>query len=154
NYMYAGKYIGEVTLTGIGSRKLGRGSRMEPAPSFGVAWLISEEGFMSGAGAVDYLKIKSTFGISKNDNWDNYFLYKGTFVRGAVLNYYNGTNRNSETNYASVANDIGLQKRRDFTVGVEGSFFDRALHADAGYCSSTSLDNSTLMSQTYPPILV
>src|SRR3546814_10855730 len=108
---------------------------------------------MSGAGGIDYLKVKATYGISKNDNWDNYFLYNGTFVRGATLNYYNGTNRNSETNYASVANDIGLQKRRDFTAGIEGAFLNKAIQVDAGYFNSTSLDNITLMSQTYTPVL-
>src|SRR3546814_4867336 len=100
---------------------------------------------MSGAGGIDYLKVKATYGISDNGNLDNYFLYNGTFVRGATLDYYNGTNRNSETNYASVANDIGLQKRRDFTAGIEGAFLNKALQVDAGYFNSTSLDNITLM---------
>ena len=84
----------EVSLMGIGSRKLKEGSRIEMAPSFGLGWVVSEEDFMSDIAVIDYLKIRSSYGISKNDNWDNYNLYRNTFTRGSNFIYQNGVSQN------------------------------------------------------------
>jgi TonB-linked SusC/RagA family outer membrane protein len=153
NYMYADKYIVEVSAMGIGSRKLAEGKRMELAPSFGLGWVLSEEGFMSDVSFVDYLKVRSSFGITKNDNWGNYFLYKKTFERGNSFWYGNGISRNGETSYTSIDNDIMMQKRRDITFGLDAILFDKAMNVELGYFNSASLDNITEMTNTYPQLL-
>jgi len=153
NYMYSHKYIAEMSLMGIGSRKLKEGSRVEMAPSFGLAWVLSEENFMADISVIDYLKLHSSFGISKNDNWDNYNLYRSTFVRGSNFTYQNGVSVNAETGYASVSNSIMLQKRRDFTFGLDAILLNRAFNIELEYFNSASLGNITLMSSTYPQIL-
>ncbi|HUX55551.1 MAG TPA: SusC/RagA family TonB-linked outer membrane protein [Bacteroidales bacterium] len=153
NYMYSHKYIAEVSLMGIGSRKLKEGSRVEMAPTFGIGWVMSDEDFMSGVPFINYLKIRSSWGISKNANWDNYNLYRSTFTRGSTFTYQNGVSSNAETSFASVPNDISLQKRRDFTFGLDATFFNKAMNLELEYFNSKSFDNITLMSSTYPQIL-
>ena len=153
NYMYSDKYIAEMSLMGIGSRKLKEGSRIELAPSFGLGWVLSEEDFMPDISVIDYLKVRSSFGISKNDNWDNYNLYRSTFTRGSTFTYQNGISSNGETNYSSVPNNIMLQKRRDFTFGLDATLLNKAMNLELEYFNSASLDNITLMSSTYPQIL-
>jgi len=153
NYMYSKKYIAEMSLMGIGSRKLKEGNRMELAPSFGLGWVLSEENFMSDISTINYLKIRSSFGISKNDNWTDYNLYRSTFLRGSTFTYQNGVSQNAETNYSSIANDIALQKRRDFSLGLDATLFNNAMNMELEYFNSASLGNITLMSSTYPQIL-
>ncbi|MCX6325164.1 MAG: SusC/RagA family TonB-linked outer membrane protein [Bacteroidia bacterium] len=153
NYMYSRKYIAEVSLMGIGSRKQKEGSRVEMAPTFGIGWVLSDEDFMSGIPIINYLKIRSSYGISKNDNWDDYNLYRSTFTRGNSFTYQNGVSSNAETGYASIPNDITLQKRRDFTLGLDATLFKKAMNLELEYFNSKSLDNITLMSSTYPQIL-
>jgi len=153
NYSYSKKYIAELTLMAIGSSKLEEGSRMELAPSFGLGWVLSEEDFMSDASFIDFLKIRSSFGISKNDNWSSYNLYRGTFTRGNSFVYQNGVSSNGEINYASIPNDITLQKRRDITFGMDATMFKNAMNMEVEYFNSTSLDNITLMSSSYPQLL-
>jgi TonB-linked SusC/RagA family outer membrane protein len=153
NYMYSKKYIAEMSLMGIGSRKLQEGKRMEMAPAFGLGWVVSEEGFMSDNAVFDYLKIRSSYGISKNDNWTDYNLYRSTFNRGSNFVYQNGVAQNQETNYTSVPNNIRLQKRRDFTFGLDATLMKKAMNLEVEYFNSASLDNITLMSSTYPQIL-
>jgi len=153
NYMYNKRYVAEVSLMGIGTRKLPKGNRMELAPTAGLAWIISGEDFMDNLSFVNYLKISASYGISKNDDWEDYFLYKNTFSRGSGFDYYNGTHQNDETLYGSIANDIHLQKREDISVGLDASMFEYKLNADLGYFISTSLDNITLMSSTYPQLM-
>jgi len=153
NYMYSKKYIAEMSLMGIGSRKLKEGNRMELAPSFGLGWVLSEEDFMSDISLVNYLKIRSSYGISKNDYWTDYNLYRSTFLRGSNFVYQNGVAQNAETNYSSIPNEIKLQKRRDFTLGLDATLFNKAMNLEFEYFKSTSMDNITLMSSTYPQIL-
>jgi hypothetical protein len=153
NYMFSNKYIAEGSLMGIGSRKLKEGQRMEMAPSIGLGWVMSEEDFMSDLSFIDYLKLRSSYGISKNDNWADYNLYRNTFLRGSNFVYQNGVAQNQETSYSSAPNDISLQKRRDFTFGLDATLFNKAMNMELGYFNSASLDNITLMSSTYPQIL-
>ena len=153
NYTYANKYIAEFSLMGIGSRKLKEGNRIEMAPSIGVGWVLSEEEFMSDNSFFDYLKLRASYGITKNDNWNDYYLYKSTFTRGGGFTYQNGNYRNNETDFSSVPNDIKLQKRRDISVGLDATILDKSMNIKLGYFNSASLDNITLMSSTYPQIL-
>jgi hypothetical protein len=114
---------------------------------------LSDEDFMSGIPLINYLKIRSSYGISKNDNWNDYNLYRSTFTRGSTFTYQNGVSSNAETGYASIPNDITLQKRRDFTVGMDATLFKKAMNLEVEYFNSKSLDNITIMSSTYPQIL-
>jgi TonB-linked SusC/RagA family outer membrane protein len=153
SYSYLNKYLAEFSLIGIGSSKLKEGSRMEIAPAFGLGWVLSDEDFISNRSLINFLKIRASAGISKNDNWSSYNLYRSTFTRGSSFVYENGASSNQETIYASIPNDIMLQKRRDITIGVDATLFRNALNAELEYFNSTSLGNITLMSSTYPQIL-
>ncbi len=153
NYTWSKKYLAEMSWMGIGSRKLKEGSRIEMAPTFGIGWIVSEEDFMSGNELFNYLKIRSSFGVSKNDNWDSYNLYRSTFTRGGTFTYQNSVSVNSETDFASVPNDIKLQKRKDFTVGLDATLLNNATNLQMEFFNSLSEGNITLMSSTYPQIL-
>ena len=153
NYMYSDKYIAEVSLMSIGSRKLKEGERMEMAPSFGLGWVLSEEDFMQNNSFIDFLKIRSSYGISKNDNWENTNLYQSTFDRRGAFWTYNRAHWNNLTYYATIPNVITLQKRRDFAFGLDATLFNQALNMELEYFNSASLDNITLMESTYPQIL-
>nr|MBD3620568.1 TonB-dependent receptor [Sunxiuqinia sp.] len=109
---------------------------------------------MSDNSVFDYLKLRASYGISKNDFWgDDYYLYKSTFTRGGNFIYSNGAASNNETNFATAPIDITLQKRKDITLGLDASLLDRALNVKLGYFNSESLDNITQMNNTYPQVL-
>jgi TonB-linked SusC/RagA family outer membrane protein len=153
NYMYSDRYTVEAALIGLGSRKLMEGERFEMAPTFGLGWILSEEAFMQGSSVFDYLKIRSSYGISKNDHWDNTNLYRSTFDRGGVFWSYNRAHWNNLTYYATVPNVIALQKRRDFVFGVDATLFNEAMNLEMEYFNSKSMDNITMMESTYPQLL-
>lgn len=153
NYMYQNKYITELSLMGVGTRKLDKDNNFEFAPSFGLGWVMSNEDFMSSIALVNYLKIRGSFGIIKNDSWDSYFTYKNTFVRGSNYNYNNGNMQNAQLIYNSVANDIRMQKRREFTIGADAVLANNKLTIEFGYFNSASIGNITKMSNTYPEIM-
>lgn len=158
NYMFRKRYVVEASAMAIGSRKLPEGERMEWAPSAGIGWILSEEDFMDNVQTIDYLKVRASYGISKNDNWsvgaaDDYFLYSNMFRRGPGFAYYNGTHNNGSTLYASVSNSIHLQKREDILVGLDAEMLDRSVKLTGSVFRSTSLGNITAMASTYPSLL-
>jgi TonB-linked SusC/RagA family outer membrane protein len=157
NYMYGNRYVVEGAIMGIGSKKLPEGNRSEPTGSAGVAWIISEEGFMDNVSFVNLLKLKASYGITKNDDWGNgntdYYRWANTFVRGGSFNYNNGGRNNNETEYNTVRNEITLQKREDLYTGIEAVVVNNTLHFQLGYFQSHSMDNLTEMQYLFPQVL-
>jgi TonB-linked SusC/RagA family outer membrane protein len=153
NYMYSNKYIVDASLMGIGSRKLEEGNRIEPAPAFGLGWILTEESFLSDNALFDYLKLRTSYGITKNDNWGDYYLYKRTFIREGSFVYNEGVSNNGASVYASAPNSITLQKRRDFTAGFDATLLNRGMNIKFTYFNSESLGNVTQMNHRTPQIL-
>ncbi|MFC2091003.1 hypothetical protein ACFLT1_09545 [Bacteroidota bacterium] len=157
NYMFNKKYVIEGSLMRIGSKKLPADDRFELTPAVGAAWIVSEESFMNNISLINYLKIRGSYGITKNDYWGNsnadFYRYANTFVRGSNFNYSNGDRDNNETVYSTAANKISLQQRADISAGLEAILLDNSLHVELGWFQSHSIGNLTLMNYTYPQIL-
>ena len=157
NYMYNNRYVIEGSLMEVGSAKLPSGEKFEPAPAAGLAWIISEENFMKNLSFVNYLKLRASYGVTKNDNWgtddDAFYRYTSTFNRGSNYTYANGSFINGETTYSTVDNLIYLQKREDISAGFEATLFDNSLHLELGYFQSNSIGNLTGMTYTYPQLI-
>ena len=157
NYAFNKKYVLEGSLMNIGTKKLPEGNNFEPAPSVGVAWIISEEGFMENVSVINHLKLRASYGISKNDNWGNsnesYYRYANTFIRDRNFNYSNDGRDNNETVYSTASNELYLQKREDISAGMEAALLNNSLRLELGWFQSHSLENLTRMTFTYPQIL-
>ena len=157
NYMYNKKYVLEGSLMSIGTKKLPEGEKFEPAPSVGMAWIVSEEGFMDNVSVINHLKIRVSYGISKNDNWGNsndaYYRYTNTFTRGRNFTYNDGGRDNNETVFSTASNELYLQKREDISAGIEAALMNNSLRLELGWFQSHSIGNLTQMNFTYPQIL-
>ncbi len=157
NYMFNKKYVLEGSLMGIGTKKLPSGNKFELAPAVGAAWIVSNESFMDNVSLINYLKLRASYGISKNDNWGNsnedYYRYANTFVRGGNFSYANGGRDNNETVFSTASNDISMQEREDISVGLEALLLKNSLHLELGWFQSHSIGNLTRMAYTYPQIM-
>lgn len=111
-------------------------------PTVGASWIISSEDFMKGAKWINYLKLKASYGITGNCNYD-FLDLAGTAeeryparVRYWVTtsgNYF-GTSLTSVdiTREGRMANpDIDLEKSAMANVALEGSLFNNRLYFDA-----------------------
>ena len=67
-YEYGNKYFASASYRRDGSSRFAPGHRWGNFGSVGAAWLISNEGFMSGAGWISMLKIKLSYGVQCNDD--------------------------------------------------------------------------------------
>ncbi len=67
-YTLKDRYTAWLSLSGDGSSRAGNNERYGAFPSFGLAWNMAGESFMSSAGALDLLQLRASWGITGNDN--------------------------------------------------------------------------------------
>ena len=152
NYIYNQKYIFDFSSAYTHSVKLAEGSRNAFSPTFGFAWLISSEDFITPLNSIDYLKIKLTGGIINSDAGINGFYfhinpyeYSGSYswqekawMQQGVRSLY-GSNKN-----------LGFEKRKDLNLGIEGLFFNRILGLEANVFYSYYSDQVTFFKAMFP----
>lgn len=72
SYAYLDKYHLTASMRRDGASVFGAKQKWGNFPSVGVAWTISEEGFMSGSDKLNYLKIKASYGKNGNQGLSPY----------------------------------------------------------------------------------
>jgi TonB-linked SusC/RagA family outer membrane protein len=150
NIVHNKKYLIDFSYALLGTQKLAPDNKYGLNTSIGLGWILSQENFMKDSKVFDFLKLKATTGILYNDNWNDYFLYSTAFSRGSNFNYNNNTNNNNEVNYTTRANDIGWQKREEFSVGFEAAMFSKKLWFEGNVFQTREYDLVTEMKNTLP----
>lgn len=122
-YSYLGKYM--LTATGRidGSSKFGTNNKYAFFPSVGVAWRISQEGFMANSETISNLKLRFSAGQTGNQEVGNFITQ--TYISNANVLLANGYNAGlypgstgndnlkwETTTQYDVGLDIGLIKNR------------------------------------------
>lgn len=130
-YGYLGRYLGEFNFGYNGSERFSKNNRYGFFPSFGVAWIGSEEKFMQSLQkVVDKLKVRATYGFVGNDDisdWkQNRFFYMssmnmntGTYYFGE--NYDYSRNGIAITRYGNEA--ITWEKSEKYNLALELGLF-------------------------------
>ena len=86
HYGYDNRYIGEVALLYSGSNRLAPGSKWNFSPTVSAAWVLSNENFLKDSSAINFLKLRASFGIINadylpGDNVWNY--YAASYSQGS-----------------------------------------------------------------------
>ena len=67
HYAYKNRYIGELAMVVTGSSRLAPGHKWAFAPTLSAAWVISNENWMKDVKAVDFLKLRASYGQINTD---------------------------------------------------------------------------------------
>ena len=153
--MYDDKYIVEVAGLNQGSNKLNPDDRWGYSSSYGLGWIMSQEDFMKDLEWLDYLKLRASYGIIKNDNWtlgtyNGYFLYDSNYSSSYTWSYNNGANKNNSLLITSLGNVYSWQKRKELNIGFEANLFNKRTWVEAAYFNSTYEDQLTEMKNSTP----
>ena len=150
-YSYQNKLFADFSGAYSHSIKLPEGNRGGLSPTIGLAYLLSEEGFLKDNSMIDFLKLKATGGILKNDiNINDYFLYQEVYDLNSsgVFNWADGARSSNRTTLLNGRNrNLTFEDRTDLSVGIETSLFN-ALFLEMNYFQMafgnqvTQLDNS------------
>lgn len=91
-YAYDQKYLAEFNFGMNGSEQFAKGKRFGFFPSVSLGWVLSEEAFMESVGALNFLKIRGSFGQVGNDKISNSrFIYVDDWTQGNG-GYFTGLN--------------------------------------------------------------
>lgn len=158
NYVFKDKYIIDAGVLTQGSSKLSVGKKFASAPSFGAAWLVSNEDFLKDNAVVDYLKIRGSYGTILNDNFTSgkykgYYLNELNYANGATVSYGNGTSSNNATVINSLGNNVDWQQRNELVVGFESYLFNNKTWLEASYFNSESANVVTEMKNRVSAVL-
>lgn len=141
NYALKEKYL--LTLTGRSdeSSKFPASNRTAYSPSFGVAWVASEESFLKTVRWINQLKFRASAG------------YTGTQNLGDNLFYTLYTPASYASTNALVPTQLGNDKIRWETtlqkdVGVDFAFFNSRLRGAIGYYDKRNTRSSELLMAT------
>jgi len=154
NYNYNTRYIVELSGTMAGSPRFAHEHRYAFSPAIAGAWVLSEEDFLSSVSAIDYLKLRGSFGIIATDMGINdYYLYMSTYEQGGWFNYNNGVNRNRVRNITVIGNsDLLWPKRQEINVGFEAMLM-KSIQLEAAYFNSVFKDEIIKRVNAYSSLL-
>ena len=155
NYMFRNKYIAELTAALPGSSRLAPGNRFKLAHSFGLAWVISEEDFLSTSSFLNYMKLRASHTVLNTDQGMNdYFMYSFNFEQGSRYEYSDGQYGNDVLNILNIGNPLlTFGQRRDINIGLVASLLNYKLQLTGNYFYSNSFGEVTSLNSLYPAYL-
>nr|WP_255502159.1 TonB-dependent receptor [Algoriphagus sp. AK58] len=74
-YNFKQKYLFTASIRGDGSSRFGSQNRWGVFPSASAGWVLSDEEFLKGNSTISFAKIRSSYGITGNNNIGNYTQY-------------------------------------------------------------------------------
>ncbi|MDQ4141572.1 MAG: SusC/RagA family TonB-linked outer membrane protein, partial [Bacteroidota bacterium] len=137
NYDFAGRYLFTATTRVDGSSKFGAGNKYAVFPSGSVAWRLSEEEFMKGIGYLNELKIRTSYGLSGNQEIGQY----QSLAALGVQNYNYGGTQNIGFGPSRIANpDLKWETTAQFDAGLDISLFQNRISITADYFIKNTRD--------------
>ncbi len=137
NYTFKDKYYLEFTYALMGSNKFSDDNRHKLSTSISAGWVLSEEKFLADNKTINFLKLKSSYGILGYDSATDFYLYDTRYYR-------NGTFALGERNITTPAPvrtgfdnfgnpNLQWEQAKEFNVGVEGSLFNNSIQFEFNY---------------------
>ncbi len=83
NYSFDNRYVAQVDLSYTGSMRLPSGDKFNLYPTVGAAWIASNEAFLNGSSAVNYLKVYGSAG-QMGINSTGYSLTNRNLIRSGL----------------------------------------------------------------------
>ncbi|GAB6008702.1 SusC/RagA family TonB-linked outer membrane protein [Dysgonomonas reticulitermitis] len=154
NYVFAKKYLAEVSFRQDGTYKFAPENRKAFFPSASLGWVVSSEEFFANAlPAVDYLKVRASIGKSGNSNipaWtylNNFGLSKKSMVLGGapITQLY--------TVNAFVYRNLYWENATLYNLGFDVDVWNKKLGVELDLFYKVNDDILETQSGLYPPSL-
>ena len=148
SYIYDDKYLLTATSRWDGSSRFGANSKWGYFPSVGLGWRLSQESFLKSNKVITNLKIRSSFGITGNQEIGNYKslaqLTGSNYTDGSSVIYGfkesigNGDLKWERTTQLDLGFDLGLWNRMDIAFdyyirNTNDLLYDVPIPSTSGY---------------------
>ncbi|MCK5135436.1 MAG: SusC/RagA family TonB-linked outer membrane protein [Bacteroidales bacterium] len=158
-YDNAKKYLVDFSAAYVNSIKLAEGNRAALSPTLGLAWIVSEEDFLTNNKSIDYLKVRLSAGIInsdidlENEGGSNYKMYESTFLTGYTYRWADSYRSNRSVYINRYANpNLTYEKVKNINLGIEGYFFNRSIYIEADVFHTIN-SGKVIQRVTYPGYL-
>ena len=137
-YDYMGRYFADLSLAGVHSARLAEGHREALSHSFTLGLKIAKESFMKNTFVDDLLLSASYSNLSEDidvhmgDKY--YYLYEALWTTaGGGFSWNEGVT--TDRTYSTAGSNPALDfiHRKEFSVSLRGSFFNKLISADLTY---------------------
>ena len=137
-YNYQQRYYADFSAALIHSAKLAKGHRQALSPSVTLGWRLSNESFLKDSPVVDDLLLSVSGSIINQDidlvmNDNEFYLYESVWTQNDGYAWYDGPAGKYSISTRSQNNDLSFIKRKEFSVNLKTSLWNRLITADASF---------------------
>ncbi|MBI1308063.1 MAG: SusC/RagA family TonB-linked outer membrane protein [Bacteroidetes bacterium] len=137
DYSYKKRYLVDITMRTDGSSKFGENNLYGFFPAIGAGWIISEEKFMHLIPQINFLKLKSGYGISGNVPTENN-AFRQVWIGSTNNIHYNNEATVYPTNHENP--DLKWETSHIFDVSLEIGLFKNRITSDIAFYNKTTTD--------------
>ena len=143
-YNYKGRYLLNASFRRDGSsgffRRDGQGQIWQNFGAVGAAWEISEENFMSDVEAIDYLKLKASWGVLGNQNSGDRRYPSFAPLTGANAGVFGDNVVQALQPEYFVDPNLHWETVHSWETGIELNTFRNRMHVEANYYNKKTKD--------------
>lgn len=155
NWGYDDRFFVEAIAGMAGSNQFSKAHRYAFTPVVSAAWVLSNEDFLKGSPAVNFLKVKASAGrLAVNTN-SAYLLYNTAWSNGGT--YPTGATNNSSEYYTSLnriaSPNVGWVMSNEANLGIEGIFLGGRLSAQADVFAESRIGQISQMGTQYSALV-
>jgi TonB-linked SusC/RagA family outer membrane protein len=132
-YNYKGKYLFSGVVRRDGSTAFGPNNKFGFFPSASLGWVVSDESFLENSSVLNFLKMRTSYGILGNDRipafgFESLLSGEGVYVLNNQLQF--------GTAIGAISNpEIQWEEQKTFDVGLDARFFKNKIEITADYFS-------------------
>jgi iron complex outermembrane receptor protein len=127
NYNINDKYLAAFSLRHDGSSRFSEGNEWGTFPSVALAWRLSEESFLRGAGPLSDLKLRGSWAKTGNQSFGNYLFTSSYQLSDGQAQYLFGDSVFTTSRPSAVDPNIKWEETEAFNIGLDFGFFDQRL---------------------------
>ncbi|RDC55870.1 SusC/RagA family TonB-linked outer membrane protein [Pedobacter chinensis] len=131
NYSFNDEVFVSASLRREGSSKFGAGHKWGNFPAVSAAWDLSQRPFIKSLNWINNLKIRADYGVTGNQDFDNYrsldtYTGAGRYLFNGILYQVYGPSQNMN-------NDLRWEKALNYNIGLDFSLFSNRLSGSINY---------------------
>ncbi|WPU92734.1 TonB-dependent receptor [Mucilaginibacter sabulilitoris] len=130
NYNYKGKYLLQGAVRRDGSSRFGADRKYGYFPSVSAGWVVSDENFMERFKVINFFKVRSSYGITGNNNIGN---YTAISVLGNYNYVLNGVSVPGQTIGTLGNPELAWERNKQFDAGLDISILNNRISLSYDY---------------------
>ncbi|BAV04979.1 TonB-linked outer membrane protein, SusC/RagA family [Filimonas lacunae] len=131
NYSFKNRYLLSAAFRNDGSSRFGINKQWGIFPSVSAGWVISEEAFMQTVTAIDFLKLRGSFGVTGNNNFPGNYDAQATI--GTYYYNYNNTVTQGQTINRLPNADLRWERNKQLDFGIDVALLNNRISLTYDY---------------------